>query len=91
MMVYYLLYSPRLGTIYEFIVDDSCAVWGFRDYRIIYCVDTDRMIVMLRGLGRYLGVFDAPEYIDVECKPSTTILDALSNLLKYSIILYEER
>lgn len=88
-MVYYILYSPTLREIYEYHVDDDYVYFDFKHYTIVYLIKSDRLVIIFRCLGKLLGVAEAIEYLDVEVHSSTLILDALENLLRESIVLYE--
>ena len=86
--MWYLLYNPVLMELYELVVGDVFIAFVFRDYRIIYLYNTDRLIIQL-PLGFFLGSAENPEFLDIEAVPSTMLLDALENLLKESIVLAE--
>jgi len=85
--MWYLLYNSYMG-LYECEITDKFISIDFGDYQLVYLIDSDRLIIRLRGLGRFLGVFDHPSYLDIESKMSTIVLDAISRLLKESVIIY---
>ena len=85
---YYLLWNPGLRKIIECEVISSVVIVDFGTYSLIYSAGTDRLIVRL-PLGRLTGMYDVAD-LDIEAGPSTHLLDALEQLLRESIVLYEE-
>jgi len=90
-MPYYLLWSPRLRRLFECEILNDWILIEFKQYAILYSTSTDRLYIRLRPLGIFMPVVDHPTHIDIEAIPSNEIFDALEELLKDSIVIYEEK
>ena len=86
---YYLLWNPRVRRLVECEVLDGVIIIDLGDFWVVYYANTDRLIVRLPLLEILAGAPE-PAYLDLEAVPTTHLFNALEQLLRESIVLYEE-